>query len=87
MSAVDTYLRLKWYERDPKDKLTAEDREARIALQKRAVAQFDKIITIIEEAREVIVPGLSVQADEWLKKHPRQKNEHNHAYHNDDCFI
>jgi len=87
MSAIDTYLRLNWYGRNPKKKLTAEDREARIALQKRAVAQFDKILSIIEEAREVIVPGLSVQGDEWLKRHPRLPNEYNHAFDNDDCFI
>jgi len=87
MSAIHTYLKLNWYEHDKRKKLTAEDREARIALQKRAVAQFDKILSIIEEAREVIVPGLSVQGDEWLKRHPRLRNEHNPAYHNDDCFI
>ncbi len=70
MGALDTYLRLDWYERNPKKRLTADDREARIALKARAISQYSNLLSVLDEAREAI---LSDQGDEWLKKHPRLK--------------
>ena len=68
MSALDTYLRLNWYERNPKKRLTADDREARIALKQRALVQYDQLLSILDDAREAMMTN---QCDEWLKQHPR----------------
>lgn len=68
MSALDTYLRLDWYEKNPKKRLTVDDKEARMALKQRAIIQYDQLLSILDEAREAM---LSNQCDEWLKKHPR----------------
>ena len=68
MTALDTYLKLNWYERNPKKRLTPEDREARVALKNRALVQYDQLLSILDEAREAM---LSDRGEEWLKKHPR----------------
>ena len=70
MSALDTYLKLDWYERNPKKRLSADDREARIALKSRAIVQYTQLLSILDEAREAIS---SDRGGEWLKKHPRIK--------------